>query len=300
MDLRALDVFCKIVELRSFSRAAEAVLLTQPTVSGHIKALEAELGLRLFDRAARSVTPTRAGELLYGYACRLLALREEAMQALNAHKGGLSGHLIIGASSIPGAYILPPLVAAFKRAHPDVTLSLHVGGSRDIVRGVIEGSVELGVVGARFDEGRVQYVPIAKDELVLAVAASHPWAGRGSVRLPELAGQPFVMRERGSGTRKITEEALRERGMDPARLRVVLEVTSNEAVRQALKAGAGLAVISRRAVEDDVRYKQVSVLRVPALRLTRDFFLVTHKSRSRSPLAEAFLAILLKEASRDR
>jgi DNA-binding transcriptional LysR family regulator len=292
MDLRALDVFCKIVELRSFSRAAEAVLLTQPTVSGHIKALEAELGIRLFDRAARMVTPTRAGELLYGYACRLLALREEAMQALHAHKGGLSGHLTIGASNIPGAYMLPPLMATFKRAHPDVTLSLHVSGSRDIVRSVLGGSVELGVVGARFDEGRVQYLPIAQDELVVAVAGSHPWSGRGSVRLRELAGQPFVMRERGSGTRKITEEALRERGMDPARLHVVLEVTSNEAVRQALKAGAGLAVISRRAIEDDIRSKQVSVLRVPALRLTREFFLVTHKSRSRSPLAAAFLSFL--------
>jgi DNA-binding transcriptional LysR family regulator len=112
------------------------------------------------------------------------------------------------------------------------------------------------------------------------------------VRLPELTGQPFIMRERGSGTRKITEEALRERGLDPARLQVVLEVTSNEAVRQALKAGAGLAVISRRAIEDDIRYKQLSVLRVPTLRLTREFFLVTHKSRSRSPLAAAFLLFL--------
>ncbi|MFI5342114.1 MAG: LysR family transcriptional regulator, partial [Candidatus Methylomirabilales bacterium] len=96
MDLRALEVFCKIMELRSFSRAAEAVLLTQPTVSGHIKTLEEELGLRLFDRAGRSVTPTRAGELLHGYARRILALREEAQQAISEHKGGLRGHLAVG------------------------------------------------------------------------------------------------------------------------------------------------------------------------------------------------------------
>jgi len=296
VDLRALDVFCKIVELRSFSRAAESVLLTQPTVSGHIKALEAELGLRLLDRSAKTVTPTQAGELLYGYARRILALREEAVQALSAHKGGLAGHLAIGGSSIPGAYLLPSLVAAFKRAHPGVTVSLHVSGSRDVIRAVIDGNVELGVVGARFDEGRVHYEAIAQDELVLAAAASHPWASRGSVRLSELTGQPFVMRERGSGTRKITEDALRERGVDPAGLRVVLEVTSNEAVRQALKAGAGLAVISRRAVEDDIRYKQVAILRVHGLRLTREFFLVIHRSRSRSPLGEAFLTFLRKSA----
>ncbi|MBI2563407.1 MAG: LysR family transcriptional regulator [candidate division NC10 bacterium] len=296
MDLRALEVFCKIVELRSFSRAAEAVFLTQPTVSGHIKALETELGLRLFDRAGRTVTPTRAGELLHGYARRLLALREEAQQAINEHKGGLKGHLPLGGSSIPGAYILPPLVAAFKQGHPDVTISLHISGSRDIVRGVIEGTCEVGMVGARFDEARVHYEPFAQDELVLAVPAAHPWAGRGTVRLAELAGQAFIRRERGSGTRKVMEQALADHAVDPASLRVVLEVTGNEAVRQALKAGAGIAVISRRAIEDDIRCKAVTPLRIQGVRMMREFFLVTHRSRSRSPLGKAFLSFLQQAA----
>lgn len=292
MDLRALEVFCKIMELGSFSRAAEAVLLTQPTVSGHIKALETELGLRLFDRAGRTVTPTRAGELLHGYARRILALREEAQQAINEHKGGLKGHLAIGGSSIPGAYILPSLVAAFKRSHPDVTISLHVSGSRDIVRSVIEGTCEVGMVGARFEEGRVQYEPFEEDELILAVPAGHAWARRSTVRLAELASQPFIMRERGSGTRKVMEQALAGHALDPGGLHVVLEVTGNEAVRQAVKAGAGIAIISRRAVEDDVRCKMVAALRIHGVRLVRDFFLVTHKSRSRSPLGKAFLSFL--------
>jgi DNA-binding transcriptional LysR family regulator len=292
MDLRALEVFCKIVELQSFSRAAEAVFLTQPTVSGHIKALETELGLRLFDRAGKTVTPTRAGEILYGYARRILALREEAQQAINEHKGGLTGHMTLGGNNIPGAYILPPLVAAFKREHPEVTIALHVRGSRDIVRGVIDGTCEVGMVGARFEEGRAHYEPFAQDELVLAVPAAHPWAGRSTVRLAELPGQPFIMRERGSGTRKVMEQALTGHALDPGKLRVVLEVTGNEAVRQALKAGAGISIISRRAVEDDIRHKAVAALRIHGVRLVRDFFLVTHKSRSRSPLGKAFLSFL--------
>jgi DNA-binding transcriptional LysR family regulator len=296
MDLRALEVFCKIVELRSFSRAAEAVHLTQPTVSGHIKALETELELRLFDRAGRTVTPTRAGELLHSYARRILALRDETLQAINEHKGGLKGHLTVGGSSIPGAYILPPLVAAFKRAHPDVTMTLHVIDSREIVRGVIEGIYEVGMVGARFEEGRVHYKPFTQDELVLAVPAGHPWAGRGTVRLSELAGQSFIMRERGSGTRKVMERALGDHDVDPGSLRVVLEVTGNEAVRQALRAGAGIAVISRRAIEDDIRCKTVTALRIHGVKLLRDFFLVTHRSRSRSPLGNAFLSFLLQSA----
>ncbi len=296
MDLRALEVFCKIVELRSFSRAAEAVHLTQPTVSGHIKALETELELRLFDRAGRTITPTRAGELLHSYARRILALRDETLQAINEHKGGLKGHLTVGGSSIPGAYILPPLVAAFKRAHPDVMMTLHVIDSREIVRGVIEGTYEVGMVGARFEEGRVHYKPFTQDELVLAVPAGHPWAGRATVRLSELAGQSFIMRERGSGTRKVMERALADHSVDAGSLRVVLEVTGNEAVRQALRAGAGIAVISRRAIEDDIRCKTVTALRIHGVKLLRDFFLVTHRSRSRSPLGNAFLSFLQQSA----
>jgi DNA-binding transcriptional LysR family regulator len=291
-----LEVFCKIMELRSFSRAAEAVLLTQPTVSGHIKTLEEEVGLRLFDRAGRTVTPTRAGELLHGYARRILALREEAQQAISEHKGGLRGHLAVGGSSIPGAYILPPLLAVFKREHPEVSIGLHISGSHEIVRSVIEGAAEVGMVGARFEEGRVQYEPFAEDELVLAVGAGHAWARRSTVPPAELAGQAFIMRERGSGTRKVMEETLAHHDLDPSSLHVALEVTGNEAVRQAVKAGAGVAVISRRAIEDDIRCKLIVALRLQGLRLVRDVFLVTHRSRSRSPLGKTFLTFLQQSA----
>jgi DNA-binding transcriptional LysR family regulator len=208
----------------------------------------------------------------------------------------LKGHLTVGGSSIPGAYILPPLVAAFKRAHPDVTMTLHVIDSREIVRGVIEGTYEVGMVGARFEEGRVHYEPFTQDELVLAVPAGHPWAGRGAVRLSDLAGQSFIMRERGSGTRKVMERALGDHDVDPGSLRVVLEVTGNEAVRQALRTGVGMAVISRRAIEDDIRCKTVMALRIHGVKLLRDFFLVTHRSRPRSPLGNAFLSFLQQSA----
>ncbi len=300
MDLKVLEVFCRIVELRSFSRAAEAVSLTQPTVSAHIKSLEAEVGLRLFDRIGRAVAPTQAGELLYGYARRLLTLCAEARQALGEHKGGLHGHLIVAGSSIPAAYVLPGLVVAFKRKHPAVTLTLAAGDSRSVVRGVVDGSFELGVVGARFEEGRLDYQRFTEDELVLAVPAGHPWANRSTVRPLELAGEAFVMRERGSGTRKTMEDALAARGVEPGSLQVSLEVTSNEAMRQAVKAGAGLAVISRRAIEDDLGHGQLVALRVQGVRLKREFYLITHRSRSRSPLAEAFLAFLRRRTAQEK
>ena len=296
MDLKTLEVFCRIVELKSFTRAAEAVSLTQPTVSGHIKDLEDELGLRLLDRAGRTVTPTRAGAILHTYAQRILGLRAEAQQAIREHKGGLTGDLALGASSIPGAYLLPPLIALFKRDHPDAAIALAIQGSREIVRGVGDGRYEVGMVGARFAEARVHYQRYAEDELVLAVPTGHPWAGRNAVRLRDLFGEPIVMRERGSGTRQVMEKALAEHGLDRDRLRVVLEVTGNEAVRQAMKAGAGVAVISRRAVADDIRGGLVAAIRFREARLMRAFFLVTHRTRSRSPLGTAFVAFLRASA----
>jgi len=297
VDLKTLEVFCRIVELRSFTRAAEAVSLTQPTVSGHIKDLETELGLPLLDRAGRSVTPTRAGHILYGYARRILGLRAEAQQAIGEHKGGLTGDLALGGSSIPGAYVLPPLIAAFKRDHPDAAVTLEVKGSRDIVRGVGDGTYEVGMVGARYQDGRIRYDRYAQDELVLAVPAAHPWAERSAVRFGDLVGQPIIMRERGSGTRKVMEKALAEHALSSERLRVVLEVTSNEAVRQAVKAGAGVAVISRRAVHDDIQCGVVAALRFHGMRLVRDFFLVTHRTRSRSPLGTAFATFVRASAT---
>lgn len=294
MDVRALEVFCKIVELGSFSRAAEAVFLTQPTVSGHIKALEGALGLRLFDRAGRRVTPTKAGELLHGYARRILALRAEAEQAMASFKGGLSGTLTVGASSIPGGYILPSLVARFKERAPGVSLVLRIGDSREIVRGVAEGDYEMGVVGARFEDRRLHYERFLGDELVLAVPRGHPWAGRGSVRLAAVAREPFVMREVGSGSRKMMEKALADAGVDPADLKVVAEMGNTEAVRRAVKAGAGVAIISRRAVEEDVKAGGLAVVAIQGRKMLRDFYIVTHRSRSRSPVCKAFIEFLQK------
>ncbi len=294
MDLHALEVFSKIVELKSFSRAAEAVLLSQPTVSGHIKALEDALGLRLFDRAGKTITPTQAGDLLYGYARRILALRAEAEQALAEFKGGLKGSLCIGGSSVPGAYILPVLIARFKQDYPDVTIHLKIGDSREACRAVAEGHCDLAAVGARFEDARLRFEPLAEDELVLVVPSKHPWARRPSVRPKDLPGQPFIVREVGSGSRQYAERALAEKGLDPAALRVVAEMGSNEAVRQAVKAGSGVAIMSRRAVEDDLKAGSLAAVRIESVRFLRQFYIASHRTRTQSPACRAFLRLLGK------
>ena len=299
MDIRALEVFCRIVELKSFSKAAEAVYLTQPTVSGHIKGLEEFVGLKLLDRLGREAVPTKAGELLYGYAKQVLALRNQAIQALDEYKGSLKGHLVVGGSNIPGEYVLPALLARFKTRYPDISITLRIADSREIARGVLDGAYELGAVGARFDDGQLVYVKFLEDELVLVLPADHPWAAKPAVNLAELSAQQITLREVGSGSRKVLEEALRSAGINADALAVVAELGSTEAIRQAVKAGAGISVISLRAIREDLERGTLRTVPLEGIRLTRDFYLVHHKNRSRSPLCETFLTFLFQSVGTD-
>jgi DNA-binding transcriptional LysR family regulator len=292
MDLRRLEIFAKVAELGSFSRAAEALFLTQPTISEHVRSLEDELGVQLLDRLGRGATPTRAGQLLLGYARRMLTLSREAHQALERFQGRMSGELVVGGSTIPGEYVLPALIGQFKSKYPDISISLHIGSSRQVSDWVEEGRVEVGVVGARPAARTLEAKELMPDELVVVVAATHPWATRRVTTLADLQKEPMVVRERGSGSRDAVEHALQEAGISPASLRLVGEMGSTQAVKQAVRAGVGIALISKRAVEDECRAGLLACVKVKDLRIARAFHLVTHRDRTRSPLAEAFVEFI--------
>jgi DNA-binding transcriptional LysR family regulator len=292
MDLRRLEIFAKVAELGSFSRAAEALFLTQPTISEHVRALEDELGVQLLDRLGRGATPTRAGQLLLGYARRMLTLSREAHQALERFQGRMSGELVVGGSTIPGEYVLPALVGQFKAKYPDISISLLIGSTRQVSDWLDEGRVEVGGVGARPAARTLAARELMADELVVVVTATHPWARRGTITLADLQTEPMVVRERGSGSRDAVEHALHEAGIAPASLRVVGEMGSTQAVKQAVRAGVGIALISRRAVEDECRAGLLACVTVKDLRVARAFYLVTHRDRTRSPLAQAFVEFI--------
>jgi DNA-binding transcriptional LysR family regulator len=292
MELRRLEIFVKVAELGSFSRAAEALFLTQPTVSEHVRALEDVLGVQLLDRLGRGATPTRAGTLLLGYARHMLALAREATQAIEQFQGRIAGELTVGGSTIPGEYVVPELIGVFRGKYPDVRVSLLIGSSREVQSWVEDGRVEIGVVGAapsgRVLEGR----QLMADELVVVVGAEHPWATRKTVSLDDLKAEPLIVRERGSGSRQTFEQALQGIGQDLADFRIVGEIASTQAIKQAVRAGVGVSLISRRAVEDECRARLLVCVRIRNLTVTRAFHLVTHRERSRSPLAQAFLAFV--------
>lgn len=296
MDIHRLEVFCKVLELQSFTKAADAVCLTQPTVSEHIRALEEMLGEKLIDRLGREVLPTPAGKILYRYARNMIQMRNEAIQALEKYKGNLAGHLLIGASTIPGTYILPGLIGAFKEKYPDIRITLKISGSSEIVDRILDGSLEMGLIGARWEDRRIALEEIYSDELLLVVFAEHPWAKRDSIELEELAHASFILREKGSGTRKVMVQLLESHGFDPLRLNAVAEMGSTEAVRQGIKAKIGVSILSARAVSEDLESGALVAVPLNGIRLFRPFFLAQRKNRRLSPLCTAFLNYLHERA----
>jgi DNA-binding transcriptional LysR family regulator len=289
VDFRRLEVFCRVVELKSFSRAADAVFLSQPTVSEHIRALEESFGEKLLDRLGREVLPTPAGAILYDYARRIIALRNEARQTLEKFRGNLAGKLALGASTIPGAYLLPAAIEAFHLRYPSARINLRISGSTRIVQEVSEGIFELGLVGAPPSEASLERREMQGDELLLALWPEHPLTGRQSVSLEELASEPFILRESGSGTRQAMENALRTAGLDPGRLSLVAEMGSNEAVRECVKGRLGISFLSSLAMREEVERGALATVAVAGLEIRRPFYLIHRKNREFTPLAQAFL-----------
>jgi len=293
MDLRRLEIFCKIAELQSFSKAAKAVLLSQPTVSEHIQSLEETLGIKLFDRLGRQVVLTKGGQLFYDYARRILSLYQETLQVLDQFQGRLRGNLSLGGSTIPGTYILPELLGRFKEEYPEVQITLRIGDTRQIIQGVLEGEIELGVAGAKKTDERLDYIEFVKDELILVTVPGHRWAERGSISVEELLEEPFIMREKGSGTREIMEQVLKGVGINSSELNIIAEIGSTEAVIQAVKKGMGVSIVSRRPVEEELGNGRLRPIHIQGVTFLRNFYIVTCRVRTLSPLAQAFKDFLL-------
>lgn len=298
MDLWRLHIFCKVVELRSFSKAGSSVYLSQPTVSSHIKDLEDHFECKLIDRLGREVAPTKAGELLYGYAAKMMALKENAERALAEFQGLVRGHLTIGGSTIPGGYILPPLLGKFKQAYPQVTVTLIESDTAGIIQDTMEGRVELGIVGAKAREIQLVQEKVMDDKMYLIVPKGHKWAAAGHVKLEQLIKEPFIMREPGSGTRKSIEQVLDKSGHWSGQLNVVAEMGSTEAVRQAIKAGVGVSILSECAVGDELAAGTLKKVGINGISFQRAFYLIIHKHRTQSPLCHAFAKFLKEQRIR--
>jgi DNA-binding transcriptional LysR family regulator len=291
---RDFEILKHIIELKSFSKAADVLHLTQPTLSGHMIDLEGELGVKLLDRLGKEIRPTKAGMILYEYAKKVLKLRDEAEQALEQFKGGLKGNLVVGGSSIPGVYILPGIIEQFKKKFPETSITLKLSDSKGTLESLLEGIIEIGVIGVRITDNKIEYKKFYDDEIILACSKGNSWAEKGSISLNDLKTGPLILRERGSGTRMTTEKALQAHRVNVNEFNVVAEMENAEAVKQGVKCGLGASFVSKRAVEDDLKQGTLREVKVKNLRITRVFYVITRKGGTMSPLCGHFFDFLLK------
>jgi DNA-binding transcriptional LysR family regulator len=289
MDIRRLEAFAKVYELRSFSKAGQDLFLSQPTISAHIAGLESELGVALFDRLGRTVLPTKAGDILYGHAKKTFACLQDAAAEIGQLREGIGGSFLLGASTIPADYILPKIMADFLRRYPEVSIQLNVGGSRSISEQVLAGEMAIGLVGAVEDDDNLSFRELLQDEL-LCIASPDllKHCGLGE-KLDEPGAVPWVMREQGSGTRKTLTAGLKSIGLDARKLRVALSVPSTAAVLQCVRAGLGVSAVSAIAAQEYLDRGECKALSIEGLSMRRSFFLVHHKKRSFFPVVEKFI-----------
>jgi DNA-binding transcriptional LysR family regulator len=279
----------------SFRKAAEVLHLSQPAVSQQIRALEEEAGARLFDRArgnghGSQIALTEAGRMLLGFATKAAMTMAEAQRALAALNDEVVGPLRLGASTTVAQYVLPRILGAFLRQHPQVKLSLVSGNTERIVEAVAEGKIALGIIEGPAMRREVKTERMVKDEMVLIVSPNHAWAGRraGAIAAAELARVPLLLRERGSGSRRVVERALKRIGLPLRSLTVAMELDSTEAIISGVEAELGAGFVSRCSIGKVLRLGTVRVVAVEGLEILRDFSFVRLAGSETTGAAAAF------------
>jgi DNA-binding transcriptional LysR family regulator len=290
VTLEQLRVFVAVAERQHVTRAAEALHLAQSAVSAAIAALEGRHGTKLFHRVGRGIELTEAGRLFLDEARAVLG-RAEMAEAMLADLAGLKrGTLLIQASQTIAGYWLPRRLADFRREHPSIDVKLTICNTAEAAKAVREGAAEIGLVEGEIDEPMLEAREVARDQLVVLVGADHPWSRRERIDEADLREAEWVLRESGSGTRSALEAALRARGVDPAKMRVALELPSNEAVRSAVEAGLGATALSASVA---VASLEAGLLHEVAFDLpARSFSIIHHRERHRSEAALAFFRLL--------
>lgn len=300
IDFRHLETFCRIAELKSFSKAADDLFLTQPTISGHILSLEKSLSLRLFDRTSREVRLTKAGEVFLEYASKILSSRKDLLNALSEFSCGIRGELSLGASTIPGEYLLPRLMGDFKKEHPRFSISLKIADTKEIVQYVLRDNVEFGIIGAKLNHPFLHYEKYEMDEVIVVAPPNHPLTRRRKVNIEEILKEPWIIREDGSGTQMAVEKALRKRGKSLKQFNVIMEMGSTSSLKGGVKANLGLAFLSKRAAEEELNHGFLFQIDLEGIEpIFRQIYIVFHRARTLSPIGMEFFRFLKRKKEKD-
>jgi DNA-binding transcriptional LysR family regulator len=287
-------VFRTVAHHLNFSRAAEELLLTQPAVTQQIKALEDQIGVPLFDRGGGKIVLTPGGKALLPFADRMKVLEEEAIAAVASAYGEHAGELSIGASQTIGQYLLPRFVAAFVKTHPKIRVTARSGNTEQMLEALVAGDVQIALIEGLDQRKDVHIEAFMEDQLVLVVPANHGWAEQ-EITLEDLRTEPVLMREFGSGTRRIIESCLAEAGLKMKELTPGMELDSNEALLNAVEAGLGYTFVSRWAVRNQLALGTLKLSRVKGLKLFRSFSMAYQAGPEPTGSVGAFRGLLLAQ-----
>ena len=294
VSLRQLRAFVEAARLQSFARAAAALHVTQPAISMQIRDLEDAVGLPLFERVGRSVRLTTTGEYFLVYAKRIFATLKEAEDTIARLRGLKGGRVVIGMVST-AEHFLPRLLAQFRSEHPAIETRLQVGNREQLVRALHSNEVDLAVMGRAPRELAARSEPFAAHPLTVVAPAEHALARQRRIAPEAIGEEPFIVREPGSGTRAAMEEFFEQAALAPP---VIMEMTGNETIKQAVRAGMGLAFLSLHTVADELARGELRALDIRGLPLMRRWHIVSLQARPLAPAVEAFRYFVLEEGER--
>lgn len=297
MNFHQLHIFYTVSERGSFSAAAQTLHMTQPAVTMQVQALEDYFGTKLFDRSSKKIILSEAGRTLMPYALRSIMLMRETDQAMSAFTHMLEGRLQLGASLTIGEYVLPRLLGPFGREYPNISIVMKVMNTSQIMEEINKHQLNFGLIEAPVSHPDMEVEPVMGDELKLIVPGDHPLAGREEVTLEEALRYPFVLREQGSGTRRVMEEQLAAKGLDSGAMKIVMELGSTGAVKSAVEAGLGLTIISTSSVKHEVALGLMKIVNISDASFKRQFYAIHLKSTLLPISAVTFLTFLRQHST---
>lgn len=294
MDLKQLEAFVYVVKLKSFSKAAQHIYLTQPTISAHIISLEKELDTKLIERGTKYVYPTKPGSILYQYAVKMLNLREDACCAVKNYNKELKGNLKISASTVPSQNILPKVISAFREEYPNIFFTIQRQDSGKVVDSVLSGNADLGFCGADTHNPDILYDGFTQDHLVV-ITPNEPRFKEmqpGTLKADILLKEPIIMREEGSGTRIEMEHFLTKAGIDLGELHIVAQFDDPDSIKHSVSQGMGISIISKAAIEDYEKFGLLLAFDLSNINMERNLYMVTRKHTSPSFACEVFIGFV--------
>jgi DNA-binding transcriptional LysR family regulator len=290
MNLAHLKTFAAVAEYRHFARAAAACNLSQPAVSHQIAQLEHEVGAKLLNRAARRVSLTVAGEVMLEEARRILASVDRARERMHEVASGVVGRIRLGASATPGLYILPPLLAQYRAAHPNFDLRFHIGAVDDIAERVARNDLDMAIIAGRPPVAELRARPLCRDDLVLVSAHSaRSGASRSTPRRVDLAKDCWILREEGSATRRDVDAWLHRHHVEPDQ---TMTFSGPDAVKRAVLAGLGIAIVSKLTIEDDLKARRLALVNVRHTLPSRAINVIDHPQKHHGAACRAMLSLL--------